>query len=103
MADKRGTWSKEDRNIIWKDYISNKMFKYFQKLDKEKWDFSQEAPCPLCGSLMLKAQYQGVQPDKKYSWDIDHINENYEDNFINNLQPMHPKCNKQKAKSFGKY
>jgi|GEM_PF-5368851 len=29
--------------------------------------YTQAAPCPFCGEKMLKAQYQGVQPDKSFS------------------------------------
>ncbi|WP_342274869.1 HNH endonuclease signature motif containing protein [Spiroplasma endosymbiont of Cantharis lateralis] len=101
MSDKRGRWSKDDLNIIWKDYINIKIYKYFNDLNKLDWDLSQEAPCPYCEELMLKAQYQGFQPNKEFSWDVDHINENSKDNFISNLQPMHPKCNKEKAIKYG--
>ncbi len=96
MADKRGKWSKEDLKLIWKSYIDHKMWKKFKNLNELQWDWTQKAPCPYCGTSMLKAQYQGVQRDKTSSWDIDHINGNPIDNALENLQPMHPWCNKKK-------
>jgi len=39
-----------------------------KKLQENKtYIYTQSAPCPFCGEKMLKAQYQGVQPDKSFS------------------------------------
>ncbi|WP_308149662.1 hypothetical protein [Spiroplasma sp. AdecLV25b] len=67
---------------IWKDYVQNKIYGIFKsKNNFQNWDLSQEAPCSRCGKTMLKSQYQGVQPDKDYSWDVDHIDSNPRNNF----------------------
>lgn len=102
MTDKRGSWTIQEKHETWSDYIETKMWKLFDnnslnKLENDKgWDFKQEAPCPKCGEKMLKAQYQGSQPNKSYSWDIDHINSDPDNNSLGNRQPMHPWCNKEK-------
>lgn len=96
MADKRGNWSKTDLKLIWKNYITTKIS------STADYDLTQSAPCPECGIAMLKAQYQGYQRDKEYSWDVDHVDENSSNNDISNLQPIHPKCNKNKARKHGK-
>jgi len=91
-------WTKEEKRKIWNDYINNKMWERFNEeaLKEANWDWNQAAPCPYCGKKMLRAQYQGLQPDKEFSWDIDHI-KNSTNNSLNNLQPMHPRCNKLKG------
>jgi hypothetical protein len=101
MADKRGKWTKEELKEIWDSYVEDDdyiedVFKKFN-LDANEFDLNQEAPCYWCGEIMLRAQYQGKQPDKWASWDVDHINSNPQDNRINNLIPMHPWCNKDKG------
>jgi hypothetical protein len=102
VADKRGRWSKKERDLIWKSYVDDReyiiscMNDIGISIDFDNYNFSQEAPCPFCGELMLKAQYQGAQMDKWASWDIDHIDGNSNNNNLNNLQPMHPWCNKEK-------
>jgi len=100
MADKRGKWTKEDKDLIWKNYVNKKIYDYFEEDDLNEFDLNQECPCPfaMCEGYMLKAQYQGKQPNKDYSWDIDHINGNPKDNRLENLQPMHPWCNKEKSR-----
>jgi hypothetical protein len=102
MSDKRGKWSKKERDLIWKNYVDDK--EYIKScindigisIDFNNFVFSQEAPCPFCGERILKAQYQGVQKNKWASWDVDHKNSDSKDNNLNNLQPMHPWCNKEK-------
>lgn len=94
MSDKRGNWTKNDLKIIWKSYVENKILRLFSNLDE--YDLTQMAPCSYCRKVMLRAQYQGVQPNKDCSWDVDHIDSNPKNNILENLQPMHPWCNKEK-------
>jgi hypothetical protein len=96
VSDKRGKWSKQDKRIIWNNYVDNMVIKIFRENQLNSLDLTQRAPCPYCGKLMFRAQYQGVQPNQGFSWDIDHINGNSDNNSISNLQPMHPWCNKRK-------
>jgi len=99
MADKRGSWAKPERNLIWKDYIDNKMWIRFDKnsLLNLEWDWKQKAPCPICGTLMLKAQYEGFQSGQPGSWNIDHWDNNPKNNNLMNLFPMHTTCNNKKS------
>lgn len=100
MKDKRGKWTKEDLKEIWISYVEDT--EYISNLaeradiDLEDFNLNQNSPCPWCGEIMIRAQYQGDQPDKWGSWDVDHIDGNPKNNEINNLQPMHPWCNKEK-------
>lgn len=99
----RKTFTQSQRNEIWLYYINSRMWDIFNNdrlnelQDSGSYIYAQAAPCPFCGEKMLKAQYQGVQPDKSFSWDIDHIDNNPTRNNVVNLQPMHPWCNKKKA------
>lgn len=94
----RGNWSKSARNDIWLNYINEILWDYFKSIHDD-WDLPQEAPCSWCGRRMVKAAYIGVQQNEgPYSWDVDHIDRNHRNNYLDNLQPMHPRCNKEKGR-----
>ncbi|AOX43885.1 hypothetical protein S100390_v1c05460 [Spiroplasma sp. NBRC 100390] len=92
MKENNHKWGRYERNSIWKSYAMNKVQKYFEHKDYSKYDLFQEAPCKYCGQLMLKAQYQDIQPNKDYSWVVDYIDTNFTNNTLENLQPAHPWC-----------
>jgi len=73
-------WSKEAKRLIWVDTFGN----------------TQEANCPYCGRRMCRSAYEGDQPSSDYAWNVDHIDSNPSNNCLDNLQPMHPWCNREK-------
>ncbi|MCL8212760.1 HNH endonuclease [Mesoplasma whartonense] len=98
MSEKTEKWDKTERNLIWKSYISEKLNHNFsiQWQLKMSLSLSEAAPCPNCGKIMLKAQYQDFQPQKSASWIIGFLDGNSKNNSIKNLVPIHPWCAKKK-------
>lgn len=93
-----GNWNKSARNDIWLNYINEILWNYYESIHDD-WDLTQEAPCSWCGKRMVKGTYfDGSKNEGRYSWDVDHIDNNHKNNYLDNLQPMHPRCNKMKGR-----